>query len=295
MPTKPTLATVLSLALLTTALTVSAAPTIPPLVEPATNKLVPGRFVWGDLFSTDPAASTEYYTKLFGWTSRTIEADGKAYIILSSGTRPVGGIVKGPQTPDNRPAARWIGYISVKDIDKAAKAAVAKNGRVVIEPRAVPDRGMHAIIADSEGALFGLMTSSAGDPEDYLAEPNQWMWISLFSREPRDVLPLYRAVAGWSDHDDYRTANPDDYVLSAGGYARAGMSKIQSDSKAPPTWVGFVRVTNVKEMTERAVSLGGRAIIDPRTITSGNEVAIISDPLGATFGLAAFLEESEAK
>lgn len=295
MPTKTTLATLLSLALLTTALVLPAAPTIPPLVEPATNKLVPGRFVWGDLFTTDPAASTEYYTKLFGWTSRSYEADGKSYTLLTNGTVPVCGIVKGPASPDNSPAARWIGYISVADIDKAAKAAVARKGRVIIEPRMVPDRGMHAVLADNEGALFGLMTSSSGDPEDYLAEPNQWMWISLFAREPRDVLPFYRTVAGWTEHDDYRTANPDDYVLSAGGFARAGLSKIQTGSKAPPTWVGFVRVTNVKEMTERAILLGGRALLNPRAITSGNEVAIISDPQGATFALAAFLEESEAK
>ncbi|MBE2212442.1 MAG: VOC family protein [Opitutaceae bacterium] len=295
MPTKRHLAAVLSLAVLTAATVLPAAPTIPPLVDPPTKHLVPGRFVWGDLFTTDPAASIQFYAGLFGWTPRTIESEGTAYTLLSQGTVPVCGIVKGPATPDNAPAARWIGYISVKDIDKAAKAAVAKKGRIVIAPRQVPDRGLHAILADNEGALFGLMTSSSGDPADHLAEPNQWMWISLFAREPRNVLPLYRAVAGWQEHDDYRTANPDDYVLSAGGYARAGMSKIQADSKAPPSWVGFVRVTNVKEATQRAVDLGGRAIADARTITSGNELSIISDPLGATFGLAAFLEESEAK
>jgi len=295
MSTKSTLATFVSLALLTTALVLPAAPTIPPLVDPPTKSHTPGRFVWGDLFTTDPESSTKFYTQVFGWTARTIEHDGKAYTILSNGETQVAGVVRGPESPDKKPAARWIGYISVKDITKAAQAVTAKKGRVIIEPRLVPDRGMHAVAADSEGALFGLITSSSGDPEDYLAEPNQWMWISLFSREPRNVLPLYRAVAGWQEHDDYRTATPDDYVLSAGGYARAGLSKIQADSKAPPTWVGFVRVTNVAEVTARAVSLGGRAIIDSRTITSGNEIAILSDPFGATFGLAAFLEESEAR
>lgn len=288
-------ATALALALLTTTAVLSAAPTIPPLVDPPTAKHTPGRFVWGDLFSTDPAASTAYYTQLFGWTARTIESEGKAYTLLSNGTHPIAGVVRGPQPPDNRPAARWIGYISVKDVDKAAKSAVAKKGRIIAGPRQVPDRGMHAIVADNEGALFGLIRSSSGDPEDYLAEPNQWMWISLFAREPRQVLPFYRAVAGWQEHDDYRTENLDDYILSAGGYARAGLSKLGTESQAAPTWVGFVRVTNVKEMTERAVALGGRAIVEPRAITAGNELAIIADPLGATFGLAAFVEQSEAR
>jgi len=294
MATRLLTVSLLGLALLTAATVLPAAPTIPPLVDPPTNKLVPGRFVWGDLFSTDPAASTRYYTGLFGWTARAIEAEGRTYTILSAGAHAVAGVVKGPDTPDNTPAARWIGYVSVKDIGKATRAATARKGRVIVEPRLVPDRGMHAIVADTEGALVGLMTSSAGDPGDHLAEPNRWMWISLFAREPRNVLPFYRAVAGWEAFDDYRTANLDDFILSAGGYARAGVSKLGVEGKNAPAWVGFVRVTDVRAATERAVSLGGHAVVDPRAITSGNQIAIIADPLGAVFGLAAFLEESEA-
>jgi hypothetical protein len=33
------------------------------------------------------------------------------------------------------------------------------------------ERGEQAVFADAEGAVFGVIKSSSGDPEDFLAEP----------------------------------------------------------------------------------------------------------------------------
>jgi hypothetical protein len=294
MAPKSTLATVLGLALLATSFVLPAAPAIPPLIDPPTKVLVPGRFVWVDLFTTDPAASTEFYTKLFGWTAQPLETEGKAYKLLRNGARPVGGIVQGPASPDNKPAARWIGYISVPDVKRAVKAVKSAQGQLIAGPRLVPDRGMHAIVADSEGALVGLITSSAGDPEDYLAGNNDWLWATLFAREPGTAIPFYREVAGLEDYGDIRTENPDDYILCSGGYARAGVAKMRPDSKQEPAWVGFVRVTNVKEFTARTTALGGQVIVESATTTGANEIALLADPHGGVFGVVAYLEETEA-
>ncbi len=284
---------VLSLVTLMTATALRAAPVVPPLVDPPTNRLVPGRFVWGDLFSVDPAASTGFYTKLFGWTSRKLEAEGRSYTVLLSGGRPIGGIAQGPPAPENSPGARWIAYISVPDTGKAADAVVAAKGRLVAGPRPVPERGVHAIVADSEGALFGLMTSSAGDPEDFLPEINEWMWLTLFARDPGAAIAFYRAVAGWEEQPDERTEYPDDYILSSGGHARAGLCRMSADSRQDSAWVGFVRVNDIKEMVARATELGGRSIIESGTGTPGEGIAILADPLGGLFGVAAFPEQSE--
>ena len=44
-------------------------------------------------------------------------------------------------------------------------------GRVLAPPQKMPKRGEQAVFADPEGALFGVVKSSSGDPEDFLAEP----------------------------------------------------------------------------------------------------------------------------
>jgi uncharacterized protein len=270
----------------------AAAPVvIPPLASPATGKLTPGRFVWSDLFSADPAASSAFYCGLFGWKETTLTSEEKSYRLLLAGGRAVAGIALGPKRTETQSAARWISYISVKDIHGAAAAVKSSGGTIVAGPRDVPDRGLHAIVVDPDGAPFGLITSAAGDPEDYLAEVDEWMWTSLFTHEPRKALPFYRKVAGWDEFEDYRTERDDDYLLASGGYARAAMSPLSADAKTAH-WVGFVRVADVAATVAQARALGARVLVEPLTIQAGNNVAILIDPLGAVFGVAAFLEDS---
>lgn len=269
----------------------AAPPPIPPLDSPS-GKHNPGRFVWIDLFSTDPAASSEFYRKLFGWTEK-VYPGAKAYRILSTADGPVAGIGTGPSRPDNKPAGRWVPYISIKDIKKAVADAKELGGSAIAEPFEVPDRGMHAILADPDEALVGLIRSAKGDPDDFLAELNEWMWISLFSRDPDKVIPFYRTVAGWNETPDTRTERKDDYVFSASGVARAGMSPLETGAKADPTWVGFVRVSDVAATVAQARSLGAKVMVEPRDSQMGNEIAILVDPLGAIFGVAKFVGDTK--
>jgi len=269
----------------------AAPPPIPPLVSPS-GKHNPGRFVWGDLFSTDPAASSEFYRKLFGW-KETVYPGEKAYRIMSSPDGPIAGIGTGPKRPDGKPAARWIPYISIKDIKRAVADAVEAGGHAIVPPFEVPDRGTHAIVADPEEALFGMIWSAKGDPDDFLAEPNEWMWITLFARDSSKVLPFYRIVAGWHETPDTRTERPDDYVWSASGVARAGLNPLPPEAKADPAWVGFVRVTDLAATVAQARALGAKILVEPRTAQVGNETAIISDPFGAIFGVAEFVGDSK--
>lgn len=50
----------------------SRAEPFPPLNAPVSAEHIPGKFVWADLFTTDPVAATKFYTGLFGWTAAVI-------------------------------------------------------------------------------------------------------------------------------------------------------------------------------------------------------------------------------
>ena len=63
--------------------------------------------------------------------------------------------------------------MSVEDPGRAADEARRAGGRIVVAPITLPGRGQIAILADPEGTPFGVIRTSEGDPDDYLAELNE--------------------------------------------------------------------------------------------------------------------------
>ena len=72
--------------------------------------------------------------------------------------------------PPNRPNLhpRWVSYLRVEDASATAARVVAMGGRVVLAPRLDRHGGKIALVADPQGALFGLLEwtsdQSAGRP-----------------------------------------------------------------------------------------------------------------------------------
>ena len=157
--------------------------------------------------------------------------------------------------------------------------------RTLLATRTLPDRGTFAILADPELALFGVMKSSSGDPPDYQADIGDWLWVEMFSAAPGVAAKFYGDLFG------YRVSEPEvaeevvEYVLSAQGYARAGIGKLPENSDSHPTWLGFVRVADVAQTVATAVSLGGTALYAPNPDTLDGNLAIIADPFGAIFAV----------
>src|SRR5262249_55294267 len=156
---------------------------------------------------------------------------------------------------------RWFGYISVKSVEKAQRAVTDGGGRVLAPARKLPKRGEQAILADAEGAVFGLMKSSSGDPPDFLADPGDWIWIQLLSHDAAKAAKFYRAVAGYEALENTSTNRLSDHVLVSEGYARATVRTIpKADERVKPSWLPFVRVKNLTESLAQAKQLGGKGL-----------------------------------
>ena len=63
-------------------------------------------------------------------------------------------------------AARWLGLLSLPDVDRAAAYVRSHGGEVIQPPTTIPGRGRHAVFRDAQGAVFGVLASSDGDPPD---------------------------------------------------------------------------------------------------------------------------------
>jgi len=255
---------------------------LPPLTSVSGSPRLPGKFVWADLVTDDVPAARKFYAQLFGWTFR----DLGGYVIAANDERPLCGMFQRPRPKEQSAQPRWIGYLSVSNVERARKAVTQAGGKVLVEPQKFPKRGEQAVFADAEGAVFGVIKSSAGDPQDFLADPGDWIWIQLLSRDGRKAAEFYRNVGGYEIIENSETNRMSDFVLASEGYARATVRTIWQDSeKVRPTWLPFVRVKSVTDSVAQAKQLGGNALIEPKTELFQGRVAVVADPTGAAIGI----------
>jgi predicted enzyme related to lactoylglutathione lyase len=259
----------------------------PPIVDPPTGQHTPGRWVWGDLVTSDVAAAADFYGKVFGWTFETYggEDDRETYTLVLSNGLPIGGMVFDQRAKNGDvPSARWIGLVSVPDVAAAAAAVSANGGKVVVAPKSLGERGETAVFQDPEGVPFGAVRSKHGDPADYLGDINEWAWLDLWTADVARATEFYRAVVGYEVypvqlHELRRGAH-----LVSGGYARAGVMQ-KNDPRTSAVWLPYVRVMDAKLAAEAARAAGGKVLREPMDV-GGAVVAVIADPTGAPVGLA---------
>ena len=263
-------------------------PELPPLTTVSGSPQLPGKFVWADLVTDDLAAARKFYSQLFGWNFREVGD----YVIAENDHHPMGGMFQRPRPQDRVAEPRWFGYISVSNVERAKKAAIRAGGKILMEPQKLRERGEQAVFADAEGAVFGVVKSSSGDPEDFLAEPGDWIWIQLLSRDAKEAAEFYRKVGGYEIVENVETNRLNDYVLTSEGYARATVRMIpDANTQVQPTWLPFVRVTNVAESVTLAKQIGGKVLVEPRAELLDGHVAVVADPTGAAVGILEWHED----
>ncbi len=258
----------------------------PPITDPPTDVQNPGRFVWVELLTLDVGTAAEFYGKVFGWTFQTFgpEDDFKTYTLVLSGDTPIGGMVYvRPKEPEKYPTSRWVGFISVGDATAAAALVEKTGGKVLVSPREVGGRGTEALLLDPEGGMFGVIHSATGDPEDYLAADDQWLWAELWAGDAAKMAEFYKGIGPYEVRDGAAKGETGGFQLWSGGYARAGILPKSGD--VPTTWLPYVRVKNVADTVARASEAGGKIFMQP-TPLHGTSMAVIIDPTGAPFAVA---------
>ncbi len=266
----------------------AAPPQLPPLTTVSGSPRLPGKFVWADLVTDDVPAARKFYAQLFGWTFR----DLGNYTIAANDERPLGGMFQRAKPADASAKPRWFGYLSVANVARAEQVVTKAGGKTLAAPQKMPKRGEQAVFTDAEGAVFGVVKSSAGDPQDFQPEPGDWIWIQLLSRDAKKAAEFYRAVGGYDVIENTATNRASDYVLASEGYARATVRTIPGNYElVKPNWLPFVRVKSVPESVAQTRQLGGKVLIEPKAEVFQGKVAVIADPTGAAIGLLEWSDE----
>lgn len=114
-------------------------------------------FIWHELVTPDQKSSGDFFCRLFGWTSKEVDAGpfGIYTLFQKSGQDIAGMMNPTPDTPLRE--SYWHSYIGVDDVDECARQAPLLGGSVVVPPHDVLDVGRICIVADPTGAIAHLM------------------------------------------------------------------------------------------------------------------------------------------
>jgi predicted enzyme related to lactoylglutathione lyase len=200
--------------------------------------------------------------------------------------RPVAGLFQHAMKTGEQRQPAWLTFISVRDVSEAERSILAHGGKVLAPPRIYANRGRQAIFADPQGAVFAVLQSSSGDPQDMLADPGEWIWSSVMTRDPDKDAAFYQNVFGYEVFDNPSEDGATHVVLSSDDIARASLNPLPAGAaKRHPHWLNFVRVTSATDMATKVEALGGRVLVKPFVDRHGGQVAVVADPAGAPFGL----------
>jgi uncharacterized protein len=265
-----------------------------PLVDPPSTEHHVGKFIFVELVTPDLAASKTFYGGLFSWTFRDVQVGAVRYTEGSLDGRPVAGMAYRPIRSGERRQPAWLSFVAVADVDAVKKAALQQGGRSLLEPRDVPGRGRIAVLADPQGAVFGVMASTSGDPPEESVGSGEWIWASLYTSDPDVAGSFYQTLFDYEVFEAPEAGDDQHLILASGGYARASANPLPA-AGAHAHWINFVKVDDAARMAARVVALGGKVLLTPRDDRHGGKIAIVADPQGAPFGLLEWPEDRSTK
>lgn len=119
-----------------------------------------GTLTWTECQTPDVAAAAKFYGELFGWTTEEMDmGPSGAYTIFMLGADGIAGAMPPPM--EGVPP-HWSTIFAVDDCDACVESARGSGGTIIAEPMDIPV-GRSAVIADPQGAVFGVIQLAA-DP-----------------------------------------------------------------------------------------------------------------------------------
>lgn len=245
-------------------------------------RLSAGEFCWVDVAVPDPTATHTFFSELFGWGRRvrpTEEAD--AYSIMTLNGRHVTGICEVEESE----TSRWMSYLLVEDLSKAADRAKSLGGEILKAGLEIPTFGLMTVVMDPTGAIFSLWESLRGE-KAASGEPGTVCWVELVTNDVKKASKFYTELCGWECRET-RFGDLDYYLFTRDGKDVAGMMALDdaANDKSISNWVVYYSVADCSAAAQRCVAAGGQIVRGPFPVEGLGDCAILSDPSGGVFGI----------
>ncbi len=243
-------------------------------------KQLPGKFVWFEHVSSDAKKAQAFYGEVFAWRTVPYPMGTYSYDMIYVGETMIGGYA----APARGQRPHWISYVSVEDVDAAAKAAAANGGTIVDAPFDTPGVGRRARIADPQGAEVSLFKSANGDPADEIGPPGGWCWNELHTSDAAAALSFYEKVVGFAHRSVDMGPAGTYHIVSRAGVDRGGATS-HLPAGTPPHWLPYVYVADTDATIARAREHGATIPMNPEDIPGVGRLGVLQDPLGAVIAV----------
>jgi predicted enzyme related to lactoylglutathione lyase len=253
------------------------------MITTANTPRLPG---WIDLGSPDPAASAEFYRKVFGWSAESAGAsESGGYMMLRKDGKAVGGL-GGLGDPSAHPD--WTVYVRVPDAAATVRSAESLGARVRVPYEQVGEEGGMAHLTDPTGAEFALWQPGTFTGLEAACQEDSLLWVELYTHDPEAAKRFYGEVFGWQTEAytmpegnyDMWTTNP-----GQGTDAFGGMMRITEDLPfQEEKWVPYFMVADTDATVNRAAEAGG-SVLMPAVDAPPGRLAALADQFGARFNL----------
>jgi uncharacterized protein len=115
-----------------------------------------GALSWSELLTNDADKAGAFYAELFGYELKPWGPEG-TYTVFMKGEAQIAGMM----TAQEGMRPNWGIYFATEDVDGAADKVTAAGGQIYMGPEDMPEVGRTAVLADPQGAAFGVVNPPA--------------------------------------------------------------------------------------------------------------------------------------
>jgi predicted enzyme related to lactoylglutathione lyase len=116
-----------------------------------------GVFVWDELATNDVDGAQRFYEAVFGWSTSEMGPEYGGYRIFKRAETDETGVAGVMAVQDESTPTHWQPYVAVDDPDATTAKAKELGGSALMEPTDVPNVGRLGVLADPQGATFGII------------------------------------------------------------------------------------------------------------------------------------------
>ncbi|WP_173934605.1 VOC family protein [Chelativorans sp. Marseille-P2723] len=256
-----------------------------------------GNPCWYELGTSDLDGAADFYQKVLGWRVEDSGMEGFDYRLAKAEDDMVAGMMSNISQVEN-PPPNWLIYFAVDDCDKSADEVKDAGGKILKEPDDIPNTGRYAVVADPQGAVFGILQpdmsrmseediakAEAGGGAFNQKKSGHGNWHELMSTDSEAGLAFYSALFGWTNGQAMDMGEMGTYQLFR--YRDNDIGGMMGLGNAPqPLWLPYFGVNGaVTETVEAIKASGGKIHHGPAEVPGPAYIALAQDPQGAWFAV----------
>jgi predicted enzyme related to lactoylglutathione lyase len=119
------------------------------------------------------------------------------------------------------------------------------------------------------------------------APAGQFCWVDLAATDAARAIGFYAGLFGWTAA--HQAANGGSFIrLEREGHRFASLYQLDRsalDAGVASHWTPYVRVGDVEATCREVIALGGSVAVEPFAVDGVARIALIVDPVGASFGI----------